>query len=214
MAQTPRVVAELGRPETPEETAARKAESSRVHRSSQTFRNLIAALIVTLGIVAVVVAIVPRGTPAPRDPIDVAAVASRLATSEGRTVVVPAVPAEWTVNAAGIEGDGVAAWTMTYVPGEDAGFLRIAQGFDADEAWPTRVLRGAGVGGTVTIAGIEWKRYDIRDAESAGNVSDAISTQAGSDTILVYGSTSDDDLEKAAASVAADIRRLRTEAAE
>jgi hypothetical protein len=38
-----RVVAELGRPETPEETAARKAESSRVYRSSQNFRNLIAA---------------------------------------------------------------------------------------------------------------------------------------------------------------------------
>ena len=51
MAKSPRIVAELGRPETPDETAARKAESSRVHRESQNTRNLVAALIVTIAIV-------------------------------------------------------------------------------------------------------------------------------------------------------------------
>ena len=43
MAQHPRIVAELGRPETPDETASRKAESSRVYRASQNTRNLIVA---------------------------------------------------------------------------------------------------------------------------------------------------------------------------
>jgi hypothetical protein len=45
-----RVVAELGRPETPAETAARKAESSRLHRQRQTVNNLVYSLIATLGI--------------------------------------------------------------------------------------------------------------------------------------------------------------------
>ena len=52
MARGPRIVAELGRPETPDETAARKAESSRVYRASQNTRNLVAALLVTLAVVA------------------------------------------------------------------------------------------------------------------------------------------------------------------
>ena len=55
-----RVVAELGRPETPSETAARKAESSRVYRSSQTFRNLIAALLASVAVVLVIAFAVPR----------------------------------------------------------------------------------------------------------------------------------------------------------
>ena len=47
MAKQPRVVAELGRPETPDETAARKAASSAAYRSSKTVRNLVVALLVS-----------------------------------------------------------------------------------------------------------------------------------------------------------------------
>ena len=50
----PRIVAELGRPETPQETADRKAASSARYRSSKTFRNLVAALLITIAVVAVV----------------------------------------------------------------------------------------------------------------------------------------------------------------
>lgn len=209
MAQKPRVVAELGRPETPDEAAARKAESSRVYRASQNTRNLIAALLVTLAVVAIIILAVPRGELPPAEPIDVAAVAAEIESAEGRTVVVPDVPDEWIVNRASIEGDSTAAWTIVYVPDEEAGFLRVAQGFDADPAWTTRVLSGASVGGTVTIGGVEWDRYDIPDPARAGNISAALSTSAGADTILVYGSTDDETLERAAASVADQVLALR-----
>ncbi|HEX5728850.1 DUF4245 family protein [Microbacterium sp.] len=209
MAQKPRVVAELGRPETPDEAAARKAESSRVYRASQNTRNLIAALLVTLAVVAIIILAVPRGELPPAEPIDVAAVAAEIESAEGRTVVVPDVPDEWIVNRASIEGDSTAAWTIVYVPDEEAGFLRVAQGFDADPAWTTRVLSGASVGGTVTIGGVEWDRYDIPDPARAGNISAALSTSAGADTILVYGSTDDETLERAAASVADQVLELR-----
>jgi len=209
MAQKPRVVAELGRPETPDEAAARKAESSRVYRASQNTRNLIAALLVTLAVVAIIILAVPRGELPPAEPIDVAAVAAEIESAEGRTVVVPDVPDEWIVNRASIEGDSTAAWTIVYVPDEEAGFLRVAQGFDADPAWTTRVLSGASVDGTVTIGGVEWDRYDIPDPARAGNISAALSTSAGADTILVYGSTDDETLERAAASVAGQVLELR-----
>ena len=212
MAENRRVVAELGRPETPDETASRKAESSRIYRSSQNTRNLVAALLVTLAVVAVIIFAVPRGAPPAADPIDVAAVARSIESAEGRTVLVPEVPDEWIVNRASIEGDSTAAWTIVYVPDETSGFLRFAQGFDADPAWTTRVLSGASVDSTVTIDGVEWDRYAIPDPSRAGNVSAALSAQVGDDIVLIYGSTDDATLELAAASVADQILRLREEA--
>lgn len=212
MAAQGRVVAELGRPETPEEAAARKAEASRVYRSSQTFRNLIAALLVTLGIVAIVIFAVPRGEPAPRPPIDVAALAEEVSRTEGTTAVVPELPDTWLVNAAAVEGEAPRTWTILYVPGEDAGFVRVAQGFGADDVWATRLLSGADSAGTVTIDGVEWTEYDIPDPSRAGNVSAAISTTAGADTIVIYGATSADTLTAVAESLADQVRAANGEA--
>ncbi|HQX36756.1 MAG TPA: DUF4245 domain-containing protein, partial [Microbacteriaceae bacterium] len=75
-ARTPRVVAELGRPETSQETADRKAESSRLYRVRKTPSNLVWALLVSLGVVLVMVMITPRGDGAPREDIDIAAAAA------------------------------------------------------------------------------------------------------------------------------------------
>lgn len=205
-----RVVAELGRPENPDETAARKAESSRVYRSSQTFRNLIAALLVTLGVVAVVVLAVPRGEPAAPDQIDVASVAKDVASGYDRTVIVPDVPPDWRVNGASVTGDADPAWTIVYVPGR-TGFLRVAQAFDAGEDWESRVLKGAAPDGVVTLDGIEWTRYEITDPGAAGNISYALGTAAGTDRVLIYGSTDAATAAVAAGAVADQVEALREE---
>ena len=210
MAQRDRIVAELGRPETPEETAARKAESSRVYRSSQTFRNLVAALVITLGIVAIVIFAVPRGEPPASEPIDVAAVAEEVSlTLDGSTVIVPVVPETWLVTSAAVAGDDPRTWTVPYVPAEDAGFVRVSQGFSADATWPTRELSGADSAGTIVIDGVEWTEYDIPDPARAGNISAALSTTAGDDTILVYGATDADTLRVVAEGLADQIIAAR-----
>lgn len=206
MAQRERIVAELGRPETPEETAARKAESSRVYRSSQTFRNLVAALVITLGIVAIVIFAVPRGEPPAPKPIDVAAVAEDVSgTLGGGVAIVPVVPETWLVTSAAVAGDDPRTWTVLYVPAEDAGFVRVSQGFSADAAWPTRELSGADAAGTIVIDGVEWTEYDIPDPARAGNISAALSTTAGDDTILIYGATNAETLRVVAAGLADQI---------
>jgi hypothetical protein len=211
MAERPRVVAELGRPETPDETAARKAESSRLYRSSQTTRNLVAALIATLVVVAVIIFAVPRGTPPEQDPLDVSAAAARVSDSEGRIAIAPELPDDWTATRATIDGDGsLRTWLILTTPTDEEvrGFLRIAQGFDADEAWPARVLSGAAPVGTVTIDGIEWDRYEL-DPSRTENISDALATVAGADTILIYGEADDATLEQVAGSVTDQVRELR-----
>lgn len=203
MASGPRIVAELGRPETPDETAARKAESSRVYRSSQTFRNLIAALFATVAVVAVVYFGVPRGTPPAPEPVDVAAAASVVSSDRDRTVVEPEVPASWRANAARVE-DG--AWTVVYAPPK--GFVRIAQGFDVAEDWPTTLLGGYAPTGTTTVDGITWDVYDL---PGDAGIRYALVTDAGADTVAVYGSMSAETAEAAAAGLADQIRTLREE---
>lgn len=213
-ARSPRVVAELGRPETADETAARKAESSRVYRSSQTARNLIAALIVTVAIVAVIIFAVPRGTPTEQPAIDVAAAAERVTETEGRGALSPSVSDAWIVNRASIDGDGsVRAWTIVYAPKgeEERGFLRVAQGFDADAGWTARLLSGAAPTSQTTIDGVVWDRYDL-DPARTGNISVGLSTDLGPDTVVVYGLADEEQLEDLATAVSAEVVALREDA--
>ncbi|MBD3942359.1 DUF4245 family protein [Microbacterium sp. NEAU-LLC] len=214
MAREPRVVAELGRPETPDETAARKAESSRVYRSSQNVRNLVAALLATLAVVAVVVFAVPRGSAPERPAIDVAAAAEDVSTAEGRTVIVPAMSKDWVVNLAGAERESrVQVFNVVYAPVDEneRGFVNVAQGFDADESWVARMLSGSAPTDTVTIDGVTWDRYSL-DPERTGNITVALATDAGTDTVLIYGATTKDALEETARSVTDQITALRQEA--
>ncbi|AOX46961.1 DUF4245 family protein [Microbacterium sp. BH-3-3-3] len=205
-----RVVAHLGRPETPQEAADRKAESSRRYRSSKTFRNLIAALLVTVAVVLVVVAAVPRGEPAPRPEPDVVALTADLESDRGRPVLTPSLGEGWRVNQATIEGSGgTQAWTMVYVRSGESGFLRIAQGFDADEAWAGQLLDGTRATDTTTIDGIEWNVYRPANPAGTGNIEYALATAAGPDYVLVYGDAAPETAALAAASVTSQIEQLR-----
>ncbi|MFV0373081.1 DUF4245 family protein [Microbacterium sp.] len=200
MAVAKRVVAELGRPETPDETAARKAAASHAYRSSQTFRNLIAALLVTVAVVAVAILVVPRGELAEPDPVDVPAIAAGVADAQDRVVVVPVVPDSWRANAAGVEGQ---TWQIAYAPG--TGFVRVAQRFDADDTWVAATLDGRAPTGTREIDGIVWDEFDLR----GDDIDYALATSAGTDAVLVYGSGADDDVRAVAAALGDDIRSIQ-----
>lgn len=205
------IVAELGRPETPQETADRKAESSRIYRSSQSFRNLIAALIVTIGVVIVIVIAVPRGEPVAQPPIDLAGIAQNAETSLDRPVVVPDPPKDWRVTAADVTGGAVTVWNVTLAPTADdeRGFLKIGQAADADKAWAATPLRGAQPTGIVDVDGVEWDVYKIASPEASGNISYALGTQAGTDYVLLYGSRSADDTAAFAKTLVPQIEKLR-----
>ena len=210
MSRKPRVVAGLGRPETPQETADRKAESSRVYRSSQTFRNLIAALIATVAVVAVIVFAVPRGEPTERPLIDVAKIAADVESTSERPVVVPELGDFWRVNAAGLEGGAVTVWNITLAPsGErERGFIRVAQAFDADVTWAPQVPGGMAPTGTTEIDGVTWDVFDMGDRGTA-NVTYALGTQAGPDYVLLYGSRSADSTNELAESLTAQLSDLK-----
>lgn len=207
----PRVVAELGRPETAEETAARKAANSKAYRESQNFRNLIVALVATVAIVLVMFLIVPRGDLPDRESIDPAPIAAEAAKEFG-TVLVPELSGEaagWRINAAEVVPGDPASWEIVYAPDDD-GFLRIAQGFDADETWAARKLGGAAPTDEVEIDGLTWQVYKL-DPSDNGNVANALGTQAGADHILLYGSTSAAKTAEVAEMIAPQVRAIAEE---
>ncbi|MFT3799569.1 DUF4245 family protein [Microbacterium sp.] len=201
----PRIVAELGRPETPQETADRKAASSAAYRQSKTVRNLVAALLVTLAVVAVVYLGVPRGSLAEPEPVDVAAAAEAAAASLGRPVLVPQVPDDWRANSARMEGS---MWRVVYAP--PTGFVRVAQGIDAADTWASKQLGGYAPSDTVTIDGIVWDEFVLTG--TSDGISYALSTDAGRDTVLIYGSVDAATAAIAATGVADQVRDLRAQA--
>lgn len=197
--------------QTAEEIAEQKAARSAAYRQSQTFRNLVVALLASLVVVAVIFFAVPRGTPAPRPQIDVAEVAERVSDSYQRDVVVPEIPESWGVNVAEVTPGAPSVWQVVYTP-DEVSFLDLAQAFDGDDTWAAQQLGGAAPTGTVTIDGIAWSEYEISNPDAHGNVSYALGTQAGADHVLLYGSASSETAAELAELVADQVRALQEEA--
>ncbi|WP_336501123.1 DUF4245 family protein [Microbacterium paraoxydans] len=210
MSKGPAINADLGRPETPDETAARKAASSKAYRSSQTVRNLVAALVVTLAVVVVIIALVPRGEPVAAKPIDVAAIAADVESSMGSPAIVPETDEFWRVNAAELQSGAPVVWEVTLAPAaqDERGFIKLAQAFDADASWAPQRLNGVAPTDTVRIGGREWDVYQPGSAGAEANVTYALGTQAGDDYVLLYGSRSADSTAELAESLIPQIRTV------
>ena len=198
----PPIVAELGRPETPEETAARKAENSRKHRANQTLLNLVLATAASLGIVAFLFAVVVRPDTAPPEPVDYAAVAE--SADADVPLVAPVVPVDWFANAARYRTEfGVQTWYVGFVTADD-GFIALNQGIDANVTWVTAEVDGRAPTGETSIGGLDWQVYDHRDADSPGNYAYALVTELDGSTMVLHGTASDAEFESLAASIATE----------
>ena len=197
MAQKPpRVVAELGRPETPEETAARKAENSLKHRQRQTLLNLVLALGASLLVVLVIVLLVPRSD-APIEPdIDVAPIAEQAQIASDDPLAVPELPEGWRANAAELRTssvDGVTAWYVGYLTPSDE-YIGMYQGLEANPTWVAGLLERTLATGTTTIDGVEWTVYDNRDTgDDVGNARYGLTTEAGGSTFVLLGTATPEE---------------------
>lgn len=202
----PAIVAELGRPETPEETAARKAAASLKRRQNQTVLNLLLSTAATLGVVAFLVAVVVRPSQDVVEPVDYRATAERAETSLGETLLAPALPAGWWANRADISrgNGGVTAWYVGLLT-PDRQFLAITQGLDANQTWQAETVRDVTPTGERRIAGVTWTEYDRRDRPDSGNHAYALSTVAGDSTVVLYGTAAAADFELVATAIAPDL---------
>jgi hypothetical protein len=208
----PAVVAELGRPETPDETAERKAQNSRNHRNRQTINNLVYSLIATVGLVAVIVLFVPRGNPVDSTPaVDYKSIAAEAQGSEPDSLLVPSLPSGWKSNNAQLNTktpDRVDSWYIGLITPKGE-YIGIRQGFDANDSWIAEQVNKSLIKNTTTIDGVKWDVYDNRKSgQDNGDVDYALVNTTGKSSIVVFGTAGDDEFRTVAQSLADQITRL------
>lgn len=211
--KAPVVVAELGRPETPAETAARKARDSRLYRQRKTVNNLVFSLIVSVAVVFGIYLMVPHGTGgdfADRS-VDVAQLASEASPTAGQLLVAPKLPAGWNAKQAELRSSktgGITYWYIGYTT-PDKQYAAAVQAFTADgapvnETWIAEQLEKTSATGTQTIGGVDWTAYVHPDrSPDTSNLRTGYQTAVGASTYLVYGTAPTKTIEQLADAVAA-----------
>lgn len=188
----PNIVAELGRPETPSETAARKAEGSRLYKERKTVNNLVFSLLVTVGLVAVIYLMVPRAEGNfPDRSVDVAQIAEQSGADRG--LAVPNVPDTWKAKQATLVNiEGVRVWQVHYTT-ENEAYASVVQAYRTDgepvsHEWITEKLESLTSNGSEQLGGISWDVYDYPERKpDSVNVRFALEGTINGDTVLVYG---------------------------
>jgi hypothetical protein len=213
-AKPPRIVAELGRPETPGETAARKAENSRAHRANQTTRNLVLALLASLVLVLFTVLVVVRHNPAPAAPINYRSIAREAQQDITQTVVAPVLPKGWRANDAELkEGNGKSqTWYVGFLTPKQQ-FIGLEEGIDTTDAWFGSLLGKIKSTGTTTIDGVRWTTYDQRTASDPGNFGYSLSTTLDGARIVLHGTADDREFDELATAVASSLKAPHPQAA-
>lgn len=186
--KTPRVVAELGRPETPQEIADRRAATSAKRRRNQTAINLVFSLVASLVVVLVAVLIVVR--PDDRgavDAVDYREIAERSQSQAGAPLAAPELPEGWVANLAELRTvDDVSTWYVGFVTPEQQ-FIALEQGIDADADWLEQATDGRAATGAELIGDTEWASYDYRGDEEAGNYAFGLSVAEAESTYVLHG---------------------------
>lgn len=208
----PTVVAGLGRPETAAETAARKAENSRLYRSRKTVNNLVFSLLVTLGVMVVIVLMAP-GLVGGKNvfeehSVDVAELAEAAEPSAGRPLLAPAVGDDWKAKHAELRGiDGVTSWRINYTTPDEAyaGVVQafMADGAPVDEAWVSQQLDNQPPTGSEQLGGVDWITYDHSDRDpDSSNMLFGLQAKIEGNTVLVFGTDAPGTLRVLAAEIA------------
>lgn len=206
----PRVVAELGRPETPQETADRKAANSRRHRSNQTLRNLVFALLASLAVVLVLVLVVVRPDGAKRPAVDYRSDAAQSEQQAGQQLAAPKLPDGWSANNDGLTtgSDSIDSWKIGLIsPNEQ--YIEVVQGIDANATWMANELENARATGTRSIGGATWTVYDRRDSEDPGNFAYSLSTVIGPNSLVLHGSGTDAEFGTVAKAIITQLEGTR-----
>jgi hypothetical protein len=204
----PRVVAELGRPETPEETAARKAENSRKHRSNQTLINLVLALAASLAIVLFLVLVVVRPDGATVKPVDYRAAASQSQPTVSSHLAAPDLPKGWTANLADVEtgSDGIVTWSIGFITPKQQ-YIGFVQGLKANSSWLSDQVQNARSTSSESLAGLDWAVYNRRTADDPGNYAYSMTTATGPDSIVLHGTASKAEFHVLAQAIVDDLGR-------
>ncbi|MEO6533674.1 MAG: DUF4245 domain-containing protein [Pseudolysinimonas sp.] len=204
------IVAELGRAETAQEIADRKAAATAAHRNNQTLLNLVIALGASLLVVFVIVVVVVRPDQSgPAKAVDWVSVAKDAQPSVSTNLVVPRLPKTWSANRAELvdvasASDGVASWQIGFItPATE--YISLVQGINADASWVSNQLQQKRVTGDASFGGFRWQVYDHRSDDHPGNLAYALVTTVGDSTVVLAGTASDAEFAALATEISGEL---------
>jgi hypothetical protein len=168
-----------------------REEKRRLRQQRQNMRNLVASLVVSLAIVALLILVIPRPGGNQVAPIDWQAIAGESQISAPGPLAVPKLDETWQANRADIrEINGTTEWTIGLISSTDD-FVQIIQGFDAAESWVSTQVRGRMAEGESTLGAgatpVTWTVYDRSEVPNPGNRVWAVATPSGDGWIVVTG---------------------------
>lgn len=202
------IVAELGRPETQQETFERKTAATRKYRAVKTVNNLWLSLIVVVGVVVVIVLIVPRDNTSRLQSIDYRSVAVSAQNVLPVPLAVPDLPSDWSSNVAQVRtatADGVQSWFIGLLT-PSGQFFGLTQAVDANPTWLVNELKQTAATGTETIDGIQWIVYDNRQSSrDVGNAAYALETSSGRSTYIISGTGSPEEADAIATAISTNV---------
>jgi Protein of unknown function (DUF4245) len=137
------------------------AAPPRSRYSLGTYGNMVRSIVVILGMVAVLVAIVPRVQSIQQPPVDAASVVADAVRQSGLPFEIPAgLPAGWSSTNAryAASTDGLPTWQAGWDTPKD-GYVAIRQTRNASPAWLQAATSGGEQTGTVEVAGRTWTRF-------------------------------------------------------
>ncbi|HEU0205551.1 MAG TPA: DUF4245 domain-containing protein [Pseudolysinimonas sp.] len=204
------IVAELGRAETADEIAERKAAASAAHRNNQTVLNLVIALAASLLVVFLIVVVVVRPDQSgPAKVVDWVSVAKDAQPSVSTKLVVPQLPTSWSANRAELvdaasASDGIASWQIGFIT-PSTQYIGLVQGIKADATWASSQLQQKKPTGDATFGGFRWQVYDHRSDDHPGNLAYALVTTVRDSTVVLAGTASDSEFATLATEVSGEL---------
>jgi Protein of unknown function (DUF4245) len=208
--KTAPIVAELGRPETPEETAARKAESARNRRANQTPINLLLSIGASLVLVLFLVLVVVRPTAQTPSTVDWKRVAAEAQPTVAEPLARPVLGDAWTANNAELAtgADGIQTWYVGFITPQEQ-FIGLTQGIAANPTWVANQVAAKVATGTETIDGTTWTVFDYRASKDSGNLAFAMTADIAYSSIVLFGTASTAEFDSLALAVSTDLGKAK-----
>ncbi len=160
--------------------------------------NILRSLLVIVGMVAVLIAIVPRVSKVEQPAVDAASVVANAVRVSGLPFEAPVgLPAGWKATSARYERgtDDLLTWQAGWTTPQ-GGFVGIRQTKAASPKWLTTVTNGGRLQGDVPVSGRTWQRLYDRDhdqtslvlqpADPATGLTTVVAATAGMDEILLF----------------------------
>ncbi len=161
--------------------------------------NMVRSLVVILGLVAVLIAIVPRISSVDQPAVDAASVVSNAVLDSGLAFEAPVgLPTGWKATNARYEkaADGILTWQGGWTTPGDNGYVAIRQAGNVSAKWITAATDSGVVQGAVQAGGRTWeKRFSAQHNQTSlvdahpGGLTTVITATASTAELLTFTNT-------------------------